>query len=160
MNRVGSLLQKTILILVITTMLASVISVAPIFADVTPTVTGISPTSGPATGETVVIVTGSGFEGGGTTTPEVSAVNFGTTAGTGLSVTSDTNLSITSPAGSGTVDITVVTSGGTSAISSADQFTYAPVPTITKINPFSGPAAGGTVVTVTGSGFYGGGNII
>ena len=94
---------------------------------------------------------------GAGTSSEVSAVNFGTTAGTGLSVTSDTNLSITSPAGSGTVDITVTTAGGTSTTSSADQFTYAPVPTVTKINTTSGPVAGGTVVTVTGSGFYGGG---
>jgi len=121
-----------------------------------PTVTKINTTSGPVAGGTFVTVTGSGFYGGGTSSA-VSAVDFGATAGTSPSVTSDTTLSITSPAGSGTVDITVVTPGGTSAATSSDRFTYAPIPAVIGVSVNSGPATGGTVVTVTGSGFYGGG---
>ena len=41
MNRVWCLLRKAIPILVITTMLSSIITVAPVFAAATPTVTSI-----------------------------------------------------------------------------------------------------------------------
>ena len=47
--------------------------------------------------------------------------------------------------------MTVTTSNGTSATSSADQFTYTAAPTVTAVSPTSGPAGGGTSVTVTGS---------
>jgi hypothetical protein len=39
-------------------------------------------------------------------------------------VSSATSITVTSPAGSGTVDVTVTGPGGKSATSSADQFTY------------------------------------
>ena len=78
---------------------------------------GVSPNSGPTAGGTNVTVTGSGFTG-------ATAVNFGATPGVSVVVISDTQLTVTSPAGAGTVDITVVTSAGTSAISLADQFNY------------------------------------
>ncbi|MFA4849293.1 MAG: IPT/TIG domain-containing protein [Methanoregula sp.] len=115
-----------------------------------PIVTGISPTSGPLAGGTVVTVTGTGFTG-------ATAVTFGTTAGTSLNVNSATQITITSPAGAaGTVNVTVTTPAGTSATSPADEFTYIiPMPTVTGISPTSGPEAGGTVVTVTGTGFTG-----
>ena len=50
------------------------------------------------------------------------------------------------------MDVTVTTPGGTSATSSADQFTYMAV---TGISPAAGPLAGGTSVTITGTGFTG-----
>ena len=49
----------------------------------------------------------------------------------------------------------VTTPGGTSATSAADQFTYDPIPTVTSISPTGGPVAGGTTVTITGTGFTG-----
>jgi large repetitive protein len=117
-----------------------------------PTVTSISPTGGPAAGGTVVTITGTGLTG-------ATAVKFGAAAATGITVDSDTQIRATSPAGSGVVHVTVTTPGGTSATSSADQFTYAgpppPVPTVTSINPTGGSTAGGTVVTITGTGFTG-----
>src|SRR5207302_184174 len=54
-----------------------------------------------------------------------------------------------------TVDVTVTTVGGTSATSPADQFTYVAAPTVSGISPASGSLAGGTSVTITGSGFAG-----
>ena len=73
---------------------------------------------------------------------------------------SPTSLTITSPAGSaGTVDITVTTPGGTSTTSAADQFTYDPVPTVTGVVPAAGPVAGGTTVTITGTGFVTGATV-
>ena len=116
-----------------------------------PVVTGISPKSGSAAGSTLVTITGTGFYG-------ATAVDFGTTAATDLTVVNDTTITADSPAGSGAVDVTVVTPGGTSATSSADRFTYTAAvaaPAVTGINPNSGPAAGGTLVTITGTGFTG-----
>jgi hypothetical protein len=84
-----------------------------------PTVTAVSPDSGPVAGGTSVTVTGANLTG-------ATAVNFGTTAGTNVVVNGGgTSLTVTSPAGSlGTVDVTVVTTGGTSPTSAADKFTY------------------------------------
>jgi autotransporter-associated beta strand protein len=115
-----------------------------------PTVTGISPNSGPPAGGTPVTITGTNFTG-------ATAVNFGTTAATGVMVVSATTITATSPAGTGVVDVTVTTPAGTSATSAADQFTFttAAAPTVTGISPNSGPPAGGTSVTITGTNFTG-----
>jgi large repetitive protein len=118
-----------------------------------PTVTGVSPNSGPAAGGTAVTITGTGFTG-------ATAVEFGTTAATGLVVVNSTTITANSPSGSGVANVTVVTPAGTSATSAADQFTYnaavvVAAPTVTGVSPDSGPTAGGTTVTITGSNFTG-----
>ena len=87
------------------------------FMPAAPTVTGISPTSGPVTGGTTVTVTGTGFTG-------VTSVGFGNTGVNVQTGATDTELTIVSPVGTGTVDITVTTPTGTSATSADDQFTY------------------------------------
>ncbi|MGC8201002.1 IPT/TIG domain-containing protein, partial [Salmonella enterica] len=69
---------------------------------------------------------------------------FGATAATGFTVNSASQITATSPAGTGTVDVSVTTAGGTSATSAADQFTYVAAPTVSSISPTSGPGAGGT----------------
>ena len=54
-----------------------------------------------------------------------SAVDFGTgNPATAFTVDSATSVTATVPPGSGTVDLTITTSGGTSTTSAADQFTY------------------------------------
>ncbi|MGA9622605.1 IPT/TIG domain-containing protein, partial [Methanoregula sp.] len=116
-----------------------------------PQVTGISPTTGSTSGGTSVTITGTGFTG-------ATDVYFGTTDVQAASFTSlsDTQIVVNSPAGSaGMVDVTVKTAAGTSATSSADQFIYAAPPVVTGISPTSGPPAGGTSVTITGTGFTG-----
>jgi hypothetical protein len=110
-----------------------------------PAVSGVSPEGGPASGGTPVTVTGSGFTG-------ATAVTFGATAAASFTFKADTQLTATSPAGAGVVDVTVTTPTGTSGASPADQFTYLGV---TGVNPASGLAAGGYTVQVTGSGFAG-----
>ncbi|TMF74738.1 MAG: hypothetical protein E6I18_12610, partial [Chloroflexi bacterium] len=115
-----------------------------------PTVTAITPTSGPAGGGTVVTITGTGFS----TTAGATTVRFGTTTASGVSCASSTSCSATSPAGSGVVDVTVTVAGMTSATSAADRFTYpGTAPMVSAVTPTSGPAAGGTIVTITGTGF-------
>src|SRR5206468_10862873 len=98
-------------------------------ATASPTVTGISPASGPSTGGTNVTITGTGFSG-------ATSVSFGQTP-TKFSVTSNTQITASSPVGSGVVDVTVKTPGGPSATSSADQFTYTTVPPTWSVNPTS-----------------------
>jgi len=112
-----------------------------------PTVTGISPTQGAAGGGTFVTITGTGFAG-------ATAVDFGTTAAA-FEIESATLILAESPAGTGVVDVTVTTPAGTSATSPADQFTYLGATTVSAISPNFGPAAGGTLVTITGTGFTG-----
>lgn len=114
-----------------------------------PTVTAISPKAGPIGGGTAVTITGSGFTG-------ATSVTFGGTAATSYTVTNDTTITATSPAhAAGTVDVLVVTPGGTSANTAADDFVYGGGPIITAISPTTGPAAGGNTVTITGTGFTG-----
>ena len=111
-----------------------------------PTLTAISPASGPAAGGTSVTLTGTNLTG-------ATAVKFGSTAATSFTVNSATSITATSPAGSGTVDVTVTTPGGTS---NGESFTYTvAAPTLTAISPASGPAAGGTSVTLTGTNLTG-----
>ena len=107
----------------------------------------ISPASGPAAGGTSVTVSGSGLTGATT-------VFFGTTKGTTISVNAGgTQLTVKSPAGTSgaSVNVQVVTPGGESPAVTADLFTYGP--TITSLSRTSGPVAGGTKVTITGTGF-------
>jgi hypothetical protein len=103
-----------------------------------PTVTNVSPNTGPAAGGTSVTITGTRFVADNPphcfipSPVAVSSVKFGSTNATSFTVNGPTQITATSPAGSGTVDITVTTTcltGGavaTSATSSADRFTYTP----------------------------------
>ncbi|HXD55477.1 MAG TPA: IPT/TIG domain-containing protein [Solirubrobacteraceae bacterium] len=110
-----------------------------------PEVTKLSLKGGPATGGTVVTVTGTGFAG-------PVSVSFGGVPATAVTVSSPTSLTATSPANvSGTLDVTVTTTGGTSATSSKDRFKYAPV--VLSVTPANGPLAGANTVTLTGAGF-------
>ena len=112
----------------------------------TPTVTGLTTGDGPTAGGTSVSVLGTGF------TPS-STVDFGTTPATGVTYLSGEELTVTSPPGSGPADVTVANGTSTSATSSVDQFYYGNTPTITGLSQTSGPAAGGTTLTIDGSGF-------
>ena len=103
-----------------------------------PTVTAITPTTGPAAGGTLVTITGTNFTGSPTPT-----VNFGPTAATNVTVVGATSITADSPAGTNgnVVDVTVKTATGTSATTPADQFTYgtATAPTVTAITPATSP---------------------
>jgi hypothetical protein len=82
-----------------------------------PVVTGIAPSSGTSAGGMPVTITGSGFAG-------ATAVDFGTVPAGSFTVDSDTQITAAAPAGTGIVDVTVTTPGGTSAVSSVDHFTF------------------------------------
>ena len=116
-----------------------------------PTVTGVTPNNGPQAGGNSVTVAGTGFASGST------GVDFGSTAGTTVTVTSPTSLTVIAPAGTGVVDVTVTTANGTSVVNAlaSDQYTYNPPPTVTGLSPTNGPAGGGTSVTVSGTNLTG-----
>ena len=113
--------------------------------NTTPTVTGLSPSSGSRVGGQTVTITGSGLS-------NTSTVDFGSAAATNLRQESDSQVTVTAPSGTGTVDVTVKTPNATSATGSADRYVYAPPPSLSGIAPSSGPQAGDTTVTITGSG--------
>jgi hypothetical protein len=114
-------------------------------AGVPPTLTKLAPKTGSAAGGSSVTITGTGFTG-------ATAVKFGSSNASSFIVTSGTKITAVSPPEvPGTVDVTVTTPAGTSAISSADHFKF--VPAVTGLSPNAGSKSGGTSVTVSGAGF-------
>ena len=109
--------------------------------------TGVTPATGSAAGGASVVITGTGFNG-------VTAVNFGSTNANSYTVNSYTQITATSPAGSGVVDVTVTAANGTTATSNADQFTYLYATTTTLAdngpNPSTFGGAVGFTATVSG----------
>jgi hypothetical protein len=122
------------------------LTLAPDFVP-PPRITGISVATGPASGGTSVVITGTGFTG-------ATDVRFGGVAATGFTVDGDTSITATSPpTTAGTVDVAVVNAGGASAPGDADLFTFVAAPVLAAISPDRGPVTGGTAVTIGGSGF-------
>ncbi|HVD31260.1 MAG TPA: IPT/TIG domain-containing protein, partial [Methylomirabilota bacterium] len=123
---------------------------------VTPRITGMTPNQGPTIGapnqpgqlftNPAIRIIGCGFSG-------ATAVLFGSTPSQSFTVQSDTILMAVPPTpASGSVDVRVVTSLGTSPLVLLDKFKYVAPPTITGISPSTGSICGGTTVVVTGSG--------
>ena len=112
-----------------------------------PSVTGVSPSSGPLGGGTTVMITGTGFSG-------ATMVTFGATPAASFTVNGTTSITATaSPGSAGPADVTVTNPGGTSATSSVHQFTYVAAPAVSALTPSIGSQ--GTVVTVTGTNLIG-----
>jgi len=82
-----------------------------------PLLTSIHPSSGPPGGGTRVTITGANLA-------YVRSVDFGPNRGSHLVVISSHELTIVSPAGTGTRDIFVRTAGGVTRRHPADRFTY------------------------------------
>ena len=115
-----------------------------------PAVTSISPQNGATTGGATVTISGSDLNG-------ATDVKFGTASASQFSVLSNSFISATAPPGTGTVDVTVTTTGGTTSTGDATEFRYIDVGSgpvkVAAIDPASGPANGGTSVAITGLGF-------
>lgn len=83
-----------------------------------PTLTSLSQSSGSPAGGNTITITGTNFLSSNTT------VSFGSTPGINVVVVSDTTITVTVPAGSGIVEVTVTTPFGTSSIVPAGEYTY------------------------------------
>ena len=116
-----------------------------------PVVTGVLPASGSTKGGTSVTITGTGLS-------HAASVSFGGKAAT-IRSDSATQVTVTSPSGTGTVHITVTTPAG--RVTAVGTFTYvsslipASPPVVTGVTPATGPAKGGTPVTLTGTDLFG-----
>ena len=114
-----------------------------------PQVTRVTPAAGPAAGGNRVTLTGVGFN-------NVLAVTFGGASATSYTVTSPTTITATVPPGApGPVYVAVTTYRGSSEVGPGSQYLYQAVPHVTGVSPNSGTAAGGKLITITGTGFSG-----
>ncbi|MGU3495071.1 IPT/TIG domain-containing protein [Xanthobacteraceae bacterium A53D] len=113
-----------------------------------PILSALSPPTGSISGGTSVTLTGTGFTG-------VTAVTFGGSPATSLTILSDTSITAVTPAhAAGAVDVRIVGPGAT--IEVARAFTYVvPAPALTGVSPAIGGTAGGTSVTLSGTGLSG-----
>jgi hypothetical protein len=116
-----------------------------VFANLA-TIAKVSPKAGAASGGTLVTITGGDFS-------EATAVKFGSVAAPSFIVASGGAklVALSPPEAPGLVDIRIVTPGGSSPIAFYDRFKF--LPTVTSVSPNAGPVAGGTTVTISGSGF-------
>ena len=104
-----------------------------------PRVTGLSPNAGPTAGGTRVVISGADLA-------RATAVRFGTLAAS-FTVTSATSIVTFAPARTtGPVTVSVTTPGGTSAVATANRFTY--------FTPLTGATAVAVGGTETGDGLF------
>lgn len=111
----------------------------------TPTVTAVSPTAGPAGGGTTINITGTNLLGATEVTASWFVASF--------TVVNDTTIVAVTPQrthGENSV-VRVRTPGGYSSASFGPRFTYFGLPAVTSISPTAGPLSGGTSVTITGT---------
>ncbi|MFI9077568.1 IPT/TIG domain-containing protein, partial [Streptomyces sioyaensis] len=117
----------------------------PYFYLAAPTLSDLSPHLGPATGGNTVTVSG-------TNLTLTNAVNFGGNPATSINVVSDSQVTVTAPAGSGTVAVTVTTPGGTSSAATGNPYyTYLGAPVLTSLIPSHGADLGGDAIVLGGS---------
>ncbi len=107
-----------------------------------PTVAATNPVTGPVAGGTVITISGTHFMNA---TVAVGGINCPVSSQSATSITCTTG-----PHVLGTVAVVVTNSDNQSA-TSAGAFTYVAMPTVSGISPSSGPVAGGTTVTITGT---------
>lgn len=111
--------------------------------------TSITPATGPAAGGTAVTVAASAL-------PADAQLVVGTNAATGVTVTGETSIAGTTGAGSGGAASDVVVREAADPENEAvlpAAFTYLEALSIGRVQPERGAIAGGTLVTVLGSGF-------
>lgn len=117
-----------------------------------PTVSSISPSSGPLSGGASVTIIGNNFD----TTALATTVSIGGNAATSVSVTDASTLTCTTPSAiiAGTASVVVTTTGGGGSNTDI-LYTYQSAPTVAGISPPSGPLGGSSIVVITGTNFTG-----
>lgn len=113
-----------------------------------PTITNISPSSGPVGGGTTITITGTTFAA----TP---AVKVNAVDATGESFTNSTSMTAVTPAGTAGPKDVLLTNPDTSNVTAAGAFTYIAAPTFTSVTPATGLTTGGESVVIVGTGFNG-----
>ncbi|MBI3845782.1 MAG: VCBS repeat-containing protein [Planctomycetes bacterium] len=104
----------------------------------------IAPIEGPAGGGTLVTVTGAGYTAGNT------SVSFAGQPSPGVTVLNSRTVQAITPVGPpGPADVTVTTPADSTTLPGGFRFRT----TIDRVDPTSGPSAGGTFIVLSGSGF-------
>jgi IPT/TIG domain len=107
---------------------------------------GLTPAFGPYPGGNTIEVSGTGFK-------DVTAVEFGHTLTTDFTVQSLTDLTVVAPRHApGRVEVHVIRTGVTS-FGTGSFYTYIGPPTVTNVSPNAGALAGGSQVSIIGTGF-------
>ena len=114
----------------------------------------VQPSAGSEDGGETVYVTATGL-----TTLEDTGVTFDGASGTVLSLDPAAGVVVarTPPHAPGPVDVVLESSAGTASLASA--YVYEPAFRVLTVSPVSGPASGGTAVTVSGKGFVPGAEV-
>jgi hypothetical protein len=113
-----------------------------------PTLTGISPASGPTAGGGAVILTGTNLSG-------ATDVTFGGTPAAAFTVNSATSITAIAPAHAALlVDVVVTTPGGSDTLD--DAFTYLNTPGLTSVTPATGAPGETKSVVLRGTSFHNG----
>jgi hypothetical protein len=110
-----------------------------------PFILAVTPDSGPNAGYHVVTISGQGFIG-------VDTVRFGDTDAINFSVESANLILATTPPGTlgEQVGVTVVDEDGQSTLNLGYEYSFNQQIAVDSISPSTGPASGGTVVTISG----------
>ena len=118
-------------------------------AQSTPVITSVTPATGPVTGGQSVTIQGTGFD--------AASVRFGAAAAA-ITQSSTTAITVATPPTivAGAVPVVVTNTDGGLAVSDG-PYTYVGAatgaPVITAVQPATGPAIGGTTLTILGTGF-------
>ncbi|MFE6497311.1 Ig-like domain repeat protein [Streptomyces sp. NPDC057747] len=102
----------------------------------------VYPSQGAYGGGTQVVIVGRNFV-------DAAAVFFGARAALAFTVLDDRTIVAVTPAGDGTVQVAVTTSGGTAPVGT---FSYLRWPVLSGLVPTTGPLTGGGTVALTGTG--------
>jgi len=127
--------------------LSKLYSFANAFIYVAPSITTITPSQGPVSGGTNVVISGSNFSG-------ITDVRFNYVSATSFTVVdSNTITAVTPNSGAATGSVSVYIDTLSNSYYFPNQFTYIPPPAISSISPNSGDTFGGLAVTLTGNNF-------
>lgn len=121
--------------------------VMPASAASAPTVTRVSPSSGPVKAGQTVLITGSDFTG-------TTGVKFGSTAATSFAVMNDKEITAVVPDTTTAGKVLVEVTNATGANTTGANYEYK-APKITSISPGWGDNDAANVITINGEGFLG-----
>ena len=118
---------------------------ATVYQYLGPALSGVSPAAGPVAGGGTVTLTGSRLS-------VATQVMFGRIPATSFTIVDDSTIQAVAPPQDWArrVQVVVATAEGATAQTAASRYVYQG-PAVTGVSPAMGPAAGGTVVTLTGS---------
>lgn len=100
-----------------------------------PTISGLAPASGPSSGGTTVVITGTNLS-------NATAVSFGSSPAASFKVDTSTRITAVAPPGTGAVAVAVTTPGGTSGVTTSSRFTYTTLRTVAFDNLVTGGPEG------------------